>query len=77
MAEGMDGAAVLDAVEVPVNEEISTEESTESTDESERKPLEQDRQDNRRAPDALKKHIADLRRQADAITDPAEKKGCA
>lgn len=68
-----DEGAVLEAVESPVINESGSGEPTEST--SEAQPNEQqDRQDNRRQPDALKKHIADLRRQADAITDPAEKK---
>lgn len=72
-----DEAAVLDAVETQVNDDISSQESTQSTQtegESSTQTQETERQDNRRAPDALRKHIADLRRQADAITDPVEKK---
>jgi len=69
-------AAVLDqAVDTQV--ENVEQESTESTGEDGQpkvKESEQDRQDNRRQPDALKKHIADLRRRADSITDPVEKK---
>ena len=69
-----DGSAVLDAaVDTSVNDDISTQESTQSTDDATR-THDQDRQDGRKQPDALKKHIADLRRQADAITDPTEKK---
>lgn len=73
-----DGAAVVDAVvdDVSVNTDISTDESSSSTDaiDGKLKEGEQEKQDNRRQPDALKKHIADLRRRADSITDPVEKK---
>ena len=73
--EGM--SAVAEAVE-PVNAEVNAGESTESTGADDGQPKvkegEGDRQDNRHQPDALKKHIADLRRRADAITDPVEKK---
>jgi hypothetical protein len=70
-------AAVAEAVE-PVNAEVDAGESTESTGADDGQPKvkegEQDRQDNRHQPDALKKHIAELRRRADAMTDPVEKK---
>ena len=70
-------AAVAEAVE-PVNDGIVEQESTESTGADDGQPKvkegEQDRQDNRHQPDALKKHIAELRRRADAMTDPVEKK---
>jgi hypothetical protein len=70
-------AAVAEAVE-PVNAEVDAGESTESTGADDGHPKvkegEQDRQDNRHQPDALKKHIAELRRRADAMTDPVEKK---
>ncbi len=69
-------AAVLDAVDVAQGD-ISTDESSQSTDSAEvdaSKQVDLDKQDARRNPDALRKHIADLRRQADAITDPIEKK---
>ena len=73
--EGM--SAVAEAVE-PVNAEVNAGESTESTGTDDGQPKvkegEQDRQDNRHQPDALKKHIAELRRRADAMTDPVEKK---
>ena len=73
--EGM--SAVAEAVE-PVNAEVDAGESTESTGADDGQPKvkegEGERQDNRHQPDALKKHIADLRRRADAITDPVEKK---
>lgn len=73
MPEGMDGAAVLESPEVS-QAEVSEDVSTESA-ETEGEKLEQsDKADNRRQPDALKKHIADLRRQAETITDPIEKK---
>ena len=67
--------AVAEAVE-PVNTEVDAGESTESTgaDEAQPKVKEGEQQDNRHQPDALKKHIADLRRRADSITDPVEKK---
>lgn len=71
-----DGAvAVAESVE-PVNAEVDAGESTESTgaDEVQPKVKEGEQQDNRHQPDALKKHIADLRRRADSITDPVEKK---
>ena len=70
--EGM--SAVAEAVE-PVNAEVNAGESTESTgsDDGQPKVKEGDKQDNRHQPDALKKHIADLRRRADSITDPVEK----
>lgn len=71
MADGADAVAVLDSAE-PSQADISQEESTQST--VERQPEQQDRVDNRRQPDALRKHIADLRRQANEITDPAQKK---
>lgn len=69
------GTAVVD-VETSVNTDIGAEESTQSTDAIDGKPKveEQEKQDNRRQPDALKKHIADLRRRAESITDPVEKK---
>ena len=70
----MPDEAVLDAPVEAVNSDIQTEESTQSTDDVSRGTSEQDKSDNRRAPDALRKHIADLKRQADAITDPVEKK---
>ena len=70
-------AAVAEAVE-PVNAEVDAGESTESTGADDGQPKvkegEGDRQDNRHQPDALKKHIAELRRRADAMTDPIEKK---
>ncbi len=71
------GLGVIDAVDVSVNDDISTEVSIESTDSGESVPRETsdpDKQDARRNPDALRKHIADLRRQADAINDPIDKK---
>jgi len=71
-----DGAAVLDAVETP-QVDTSAEEPIQSTGDEQPKVKEQTEQeklDNRKQPDALKKHIADLRRRADAITDPVEKK---
>lgn len=71
MADEAGAVAVLDSVE-PSQEPISAEESTQSTEP--RQPEQRDRVDNRRNPDALRKHIADLRRQANDITDPAQKK---
>ena len=69
-----DGAGVIDAVDVSVNPDISSGEPTESTVQDDAQREGQDKTDNRRQPDALRKHIADLRRQADGIQDPAEKK---
>lgn len=73
-----DGAAAVAEMVEPVNGEVDGGESTESTGadggRDKVKEGEGDRQDNRHQPDALKKHIADLRRRADAITDPVEKK---
>ena len=75
--EGMVAVAVAEAVE-PVNSDIDGGESTEPTGADDGQPKikegEGDRQDNRHQPDALKKHIADLRRRAEAMTDPVEKK---
>ena len=69
-----DGAAVLDAaVDTSVNTDISTEESSQSTDEPGKVKTDEER-DGRKQPDALKKHISDLRKRADAITDPVEEK---
>src|ERR1035437_1192408 len=66
-----EGAVVVaEAVETPVNTDIDGGESTEPTGEGQPKT---DKQDNRHQPDALKKHISDLRRRADSITDPVEK----
>ncbi len=69
-----DEAAVL---EQPVDAQVENVEQkpVESTDADDPKDKQEgDRQDNRHQPDALKKHIADLRRRADSITDPIEKK---
>lgn len=70
-----EGVAVAEVVE-PVSAEIDTVESADSTgaDDGQKNDKDGDKQDNRHQPDALKKHIADLRRRADSITDPAEKK---
>lgn len=73
-----DGAAVLDAPVVD-NAEISSGEPTESTvtdaiPGTPKDTPDPDRQDNRKQPDALRKRIADLRRQADSVTDPIQKK---
>lgn len=62
--------AVLDGAE-PSQETLSVEEPVQSTPD---KPEQQEHVDNRRNPDALRKHIADLRRQANDITDPVQKK---
>jgi hypothetical protein len=67
-------AAVIDAVETPVSEVTPQESGESKLDDGAPRGTEQDRQDNRRNPDALKKHISDLRRQAEGITDPVEKK---
>lgn len=71
MADELSGA-VIDAVESVV-EETPAQDSAESTDTNVSRGTE-DKQDNRRAPDSLRKHIADLRRQAEAITDATQKK---
>ena len=70
-----EGAVAVAEVIEPVNTDIDGGESTESTgsDDGQPKVKEGDKQDNRHQPDALKKHIADLRRRADSITDPVEK----
>jgi hypothetical protein len=70
-----DEAAVLESPEVEQIENVE-QEPTESTgaDDGQQKEKEEGKQDNRHQPDALKKHIADLRRRADSITDPIEKK---
>jgi len=69
------GTAVVDVVE-PSQADISADVPNESTDAIDGKPKEpeQEKQDGRKQPDALKKHIADLRRQAESIVDPVEKK---
>jgi hypothetical protein len=69
------GTAVVDVVE-PSQADISADAPNESTDVVDGKPKEpeQEKQDGRKQPDALKKHIADLRRQAESIVDPVEKK---
>lgn len=69
------GTAVVDVAEPSQEPNLGNEPSS-STDAIDGKPKvdEQERQDGRKQPDALKKHIADLRRRADAITDPVEKK---
>lgn len=74
-----DEAALLDAPEIAVNDDISVEESSQSTEAVDgvprgtKEPTDQDRQDGRKQPDALRKRVADLRRQADALTDPTAK----
>lgn len=70
-----DGAAVLDVADVSVNADISAEEPSQSTDavEPKEKP-EHEQQDGRKQPDALKKKLADMRRKAELIADPIEKK---
>ena len=74
--EGMVAVAEAESVETPVNAEVDAGESTESTgaDEGQPKVKNGDKQDNRRIPDAIRKHIGDLRRQAEDITDPVAKK---
>ena len=76
MAE--DGIGAVAEVVEPVNSDIDGGESTEPTGADDGQPNikegEGDRQDNRHQPDALKKHISDMRRRAEAITDPVEKK---
>jgi hypothetical protein len=76
MAE--DGIGAVAEVVEPVNSDIDGGESTEPTGADDGQPKikegEGDRQDNRYQPDALKKHISDMRRRAEAITDPVEKK---
>ncbi len=69
-------SAVVEAVDVSQTENVADEpvESTGQDGQPKVKEGEQDRQDGRRQPDAIKKHIADLRRRADLITDPTEKK---
>ena len=61
-----DGAVAV--AEAPVVEAV--QESSQSTP-VEKQPI--DKQDNRKQPDGLRKRIADLRRQADSVIDPAEK----
>lgn len=64
-----DGA--VGVAEAPIVEEVAAEaEAPAETSENEGS----ERLDGRKQPDALKKHIADLRRRAETITDPAEKK---
>lgn len=62
------------AVEAPVVDvssgESSAEESTQSTEGAEQKT---EKIDGRNQPDALRKRISELRRQADSIADPTEK----
>lgn len=67
-----DGAVAV--AEAPVVDTSSAESSGEST-ELTGKPSEQktDKLDGRNQPDALKKRISELRRQADTITDPTQK----
>jgi hypothetical protein len=67
-----DGAVAV--AEAPVAEVSSVESAeVESTQSTETQTQETDRQDGRKQPDALRKRIAEIRRQADSITDPAEK----
>lgn len=72
-----DETVVLESPEVDAGEITEAPEVDSGTqqDGTDGKPkLEQpDKQDGRRQPDALRKRIADLRRQADSITDPIAK----
>lgn len=71
MPEDAGGTAVVESTE-SIEQPNLGEESTQSTDAVDKhEPIE--KQDGRRQPDALKKHIGDLRRHADTLTDPAEK----
>lgn len=62
-------AAVVDAPE-----SVSVDTSDDVSTETQEQPVQPDKLDGRRQPDALKKHVADLRREAEALTDPAAKK---
>jgi len=63
--------AVMDA---PVVDAVDTQvDATENVEIDKPEQTEEDKQDNRKQPDALRKRIAELRRQADAITDPVQK----
>jgi hypothetical protein len=70
--------AVLESPEVSVNSDISSDVPNKSIDAIDGQPKiteksEPERQDGRRQPDALRKRVAELRRQADTITDPVAK----
>lgn len=72
---GEDGAVAV--AEAPVVDAASTPDAstvdTESTGHVDTEQQQDDKTDGRKQPDALRKRIADLRRQADSIADPAEK----
>jgi hypothetical protein len=76
MADEAGGTAVVEAPISDVNGEPSANESTELTSSEQPKPEQstEDKQDGRKQPDALRKRIAELRRQADSIADPVAKK---
>ena len=72
-----EAVAVLEAPDTAVVDEVVSQESGQSTETDKAdgtQRQEQDKQDGRNRPDALRKHIADLKRQAEAIQDPIEKK---
>lgn len=70
-----DDVAVLESAVVDEQTNLSEEPSQSTVDDPAKQRTEDpERQDNRRDPDALRKHIADLRREAESITDPALKK---
>lgn len=58
--------------EAPAVEAVETFAETPAAETPEQKP-EGDKTDGRRQPDALRKRIAEIKRQADAVVDPAEK----
>lgn len=66
--EGAVAVAEAPVVDAPVAEEPST-----AAVSGETTPPEPEKTDGRRQPDALRKRIADIKRQAETVTDPAEK----
>jgi hypothetical protein len=71
------GAAVLESPDVSQQDNFQDESNQSTVDAVDGKPAKDeaqpDKQDGRKQPDALRKRVAELRRQADSITDPVAK----